>query len=613
MAKLVLISRASRQGIRNALKLLTPLDRRKFFGLTLIQSAINLLDLVSVAIVGIIASVAVNGINSTGPGEITSKALEILGMSNLPLQKQAAILGLLVSSFLVSKSIVSMLLNRKMMYFLSIRGATVSKLLISKLIRQNALVLESKSAQELIYSATTGINSIVIGILGNWSALMADFALCLILGLGLLVYSPLITILTILILGSILFSLFIYLNRESIEVTSHQTEIGIRNAELLAELLENYRESVVRNRRSYYARQIGEVRDRLSLLSAKQSWLPNISKYIIEVTVTLFTLLLAFLQFQSQDAVHAVGSLAIFLVAGARLAPSLLRIQQYLIAMNAHSTAADPTFLLFDKMKSTIGGLRQISSYTTSHKGFSPRINIENLLFSYPGTPRIEIVVPVLDINPGEFVAIVGPSGAGKSTLVDLVLGILEPSVGKVTISNLPPEETFEKWPGAVAYVAQKNAFSAGSLRDCITGGYGSHDIKDDLIWKTLEKVCLLDFVKELPSQLDEPLGEKAIKLSGGQRQRLAIARALLTEPKLLVMDEATSSLDSQTEAQVAQSIQNLYGDVTLLVVAHRLSTVMMADRILYMNKGKIEAQGSFDELRGIIPDFDKQAKLMGL
>ena len=119
--------------------------------------------------------------------------------------------------------------------------------------------------------------------------------------------------------------------------------------------------------------------------------------------------------------------------------------------------------------------------------------------------------------------------------------------------------------------------------------------------------------MEKLPSQINEFLGERAIKLSGGQRQRLAIARALITEPNLLVMDEATSSLDSETEAKVSNSIQELHGQVTLLVVAHRLSTVRMADRIIYMESGKIIAQGTFEKVRESVPNFDKQARLMGL
>jgi ABC-type multidrug transport system fused ATPase/permease subunit len=599
--------------IKKATALISKTDKRKYWVLTSLQSALSVVDLASVAVVGLIGSIAVNGISQVGPGDSAKKWLTIFGLENFSVQSQAAILGLFVGLLLTSKSVSSMMLNRKMLFFLGYRSSKISRQLISKLVQQNALVLEANSAQKLIYSATTGINSIVIGILGNFSALVGDVSLCIVLSVGLFVYSPGTTIVTLFILGIILLGLFFYINKQSVRLSSTQTRIGIVNAELLAELLENYRETIVRSRRGYYEKSIAQARDELAFVSAKQTWLPNISKYVLEITVTVFTLLLAYLQFSSKDAAQAVGSLAIFLVAGARLAPSLLRIQQYVIAMNAHATSAEPTYTLFNRMRNTEVQDPIISKYQRDHLDFEPEIIINNLLFSYPDSDNLKIEIPGLKIRTGEFVAVVGPSGAGKSTLIDLILGILEPQQGGVLISGKLPVIAFNDWPGAVAYVSQKISFPTGTIKSCISGGYDENEILDQHIWESLTKAYLEDFVRNLPLELNEFLGERATKLSGGQRQRLAIARALLTEPKLLVMDEATSSLDSETEARVSKSIQDLRGQVTLLVVAHRLSTVRMADRIIYIDAGKIISEGTFEEVRKVVPDFDEQAKLMGL
>lgn len=599
--------------IKRATALITKAEKRKYWILTSVQSALSVVDLASVAVVGLIGSIAVNGISQVGPGESTKKWLTIFRLENFSIQSQAAILGLFVGLLLTAKSVSSMMLNRKMLFFLGYRSAKISKELISKLVQQNALVLEANSAQQLIYSATTGINSVVIGVLGNFSALVGDISLCIVLSVGLFIYSPGTTLLTLLIIGIILLGLYFYLNRESIRLSKTQTRIGIVNAELLSELLDNYRETIVRSRRGYYENSIARARDELASVSAKQTWLPNISKYVMEITVTIFTLLLAYLQFSSKDAAQAVGSLAIFLVAGARLAPSLLRIQQFVIAMNSHATFAEPTYNLFDRMRNTQFQVSVISKYQRDHPDFKPEISINNLSFSYPDSDNLIIKIPELKIRKGEFIAVVGPSGAGKSTLIDLILGILEPQEGEVLISGKPPVITFNDWPGAVAYVSQKVSFPTGTIKSCVCGGYDQNEISDQYIWDSLKKAFLYDFVASLPLQLNEFLGERAIRLSGGQRQRLAIARALLTEPNLLVMDEATSSLDSETEARVSNSIQELHGQVTLLVVAHRLSTVRMADRIIYMDGGKIIAEGNFEELRDSVPNFDKQARLMGL
>lgn len=613
MANSVIVHVKVIRNIASAQNLLSEKDRKKFIVLTTLQSVLGLLDLLSVALVGLIASVAVNGISMEDPSSAVLRILVLLHLENFTIQSQAAILGFFIGALLVLKSVLSMLLNRRMLFFLGHRSARISKVLISKLVQQNALVIESNSAQSLIYSATTGINSIVIGVLGNFSALVGDISLCALLLTGLFIYSPSTTMFTLLILGLILIVLFLYLNKESVRLTKRQTKLGIVNAELLSELLDNYREAVVRNRRGYYEKAISDVRGKFALVTAKQTWLPNISKYVIEVTIAIFTLLLAYLQFQSKDAVQAVGSLTIFLVAGARLAPSLLRIQNFVMAMNAHSEAAGPTFALFNKMEGTSESAPSESSFQHLHIDFKPQVTISNLDFRYPDSNNLHIEIPKLNISRGEFVAIVGPSGAGKSTIIDLILGILEPAHGAVLISDVPPLQSFENWPGAVAYVSQRASFPTGTVRTCISGGYELDQIPEELIWESLENASLADYVRKLPLKLDEFLGEKAMKLSGGQRQRLAIARALLTKPRLLVMDEATSALDSGTEIRVSESIQKLRGETTLLVVAHRLSTVRMADRILYIENGRVLSEGSFNELRASVPDFDVQAKLMGL
>jgi len=613
MGKLKIGSSKNIGNIKKATALISKEDKRKYWILTSVQSALSVVDLASVAVVGLIGSIAVNGISQVGPGEATQKWLTMFGLQNFSIQSQSAILGLVVGLLLTSKSIGSMMLNRRMLFFLGYRSSKISRKLISKLVQQNALVLEANSAQKLIYSATTGINSIVIGVLGNFSALVGDVSLCIVLGVGLFIYSPGTTIVTLVILGIILLGLFFYINKQSVQLSTTQTRIGIVNAELLSELLENYRETIVRSRRGYYENSIAQARDELAFVSAKQTWMPNISKYVLEITVTVFTLLLAYLQFSAKDAAQAVGSLAIFLVAGARLAPSLLRIQQFVIALNAHAASAEPTYNLFNQMRKTEVQVPMISKYSRDHLGFEPEISMNNLLFSYPSSDNLTITIPELKIKKGEFLAIVGPSGAGKSTLIDLILGILEPQQGEVLISGKPPVLTFNEWPGAVAYISQKISFPTGTIKSCISGGYDQNDISDKYIWDSLKKAFLDDYVEKLPLQLNEFLGERAIKLSGGQRQRLAIARALLTEPNLLVMDEATSSLDSETESKVSNSIQELHGQVTLLVIAHRLSTVRLADRIIYMDGGKIIAEGNFEKVRQSVPNFDKQARLMGL
>ena len=154
---------------------------------------------------------------------------------------------------------------------------------------------------------------------------------------------------------------------------------------------------------------------------------------------------------------------------------------------------------------------------------------------------------------------------------------------------------------------------SNGTFRENVGLGYPAEVVTDDLVWHALEIAQLGDFVRALPDGIDTKVGEKGTKISGGQRQRLGIARAMFTCPKLLVLDEATSALDGQTEADISEAIQGLKGSVTVVMIAHRLSTVRNADHVIYMDGGRLVSQGTFEQVRCEVPDFDKQAKLMGL
>jgi ATP-binding cassette subfamily C protein len=161
--------------------------------------------------------------------------------------------------------------------------------------------------------------------------------------------------------------------------------------------------------------------------------------------------------------------------------------------------------------------------------------------------------------------------------------------------------------------VPQEVFIANGTIRSNICLGFDQGDVSDECIWEALKSAELNDVVDQLPKKLDEMVGDNGSKLSGGQRQRLGIARAMITKPAVLVLDEATSSLDSQTEQNITESILMLGGKVTVIIIAHRLSTVKNADVVAYLEDGKLKSVGSFEKVRGDVPDFDKQAKLLGI
>ena len=247
------------------------------------------------------------------------------------------------------------------------------------------------------------------------------------------------------------------------------------------------------------------------------------------------------------------------------------------------------------------------------HDGFIGEILIKDLEFKYPGSEKNAISSINLGLNSGMYVAVVGPSGAGKSTFVDLMLGLHHPSNGTVEISGLDAIDAIEKWPGAVAYVPQEIQLVSGTITENVLLGFRNDEQNNKLVLSALRKAQLNEYIDDKGVILATNIGDEGGKLSGGQRQRIGIARALLTNPKILVMDEATSALDAQTEDNISNTISKIKQDSLVIVVAHRLATARKADLVIYMEEGKVKAQGSFDQVRALVPNFDTQAQLMGL
>jgi ABC-type multidrug transport system fused ATPase/permease subunit len=218
-----------------------------------------------------------------------------------------------------------------------------------------------------------------------------------------------------------------------------------------------------------------------------------------------------------------------------------------------------------------------------------------------------------MKVPKGTMTAIVGPSGGGKSTIIDLILGILSPQKGDVLLGGLNPSEAIKTWPGSIGYVPQEVFISNGTIRDNICLGFDPMTVDENLIWDALKAADLDEFVRSVEGQLEFVVGDNGGSLSGGQRQRIGIARCLLTKPTLVILDEATSALDSATENRISESIMNLRGSCTVIVVAHRLSTVRNSDQVVYIENGEVVAFGTFEDVKANSPKFKEQAEFMGL
>lgn len=599
--------------LSRALRILPQKDQKKLVGITLVQIGLGILDLLGVLAIGLLGALGVSAIQSQEPNQKINSVLAFLKISDLNFKLTMLIVGIFAIAFLVGRTLLSIFLIRKVLFFLSGRGAEISANLVARLLAQPLLTVQAATSQKTLYALTNGVNIITLQILATAIVLISDCSLMLLMLVGLFFVDPLTSLGTLLIFSFIALILYKLMQVKAARLGIEHSNLNIKSNEKIVEVLASYRESVVRNRRDFYSREIGKLRVELADNSAELSFMPYVSKYVIETAVIIGALFIGGLQFILNDLSQAVSTLSIFFAAGSRIAPAVLRVQQGSIQIRGNLGKALPTLNLIDELGNLPISRNTDDSLHLFHTGFSSEISANNLGVKYPNSNSPAISDVSFEIQAGKSIALVGPSGAGKTTLVDLLLGILDPDQGSITISGLSPKSAIEKWPGAISYLPQDVVIISGTIRQNVSLGYPLSVATDELVIAALKFANLDEFALDLPKGIDTEVGERGTQLSGGQRQRLGIARAIFTNPKLLVLDEATSSLDADTEESITAALQGLDNSTTVLTIAHRLSTVEDADLVLYLNEGRLKALGTFNEVRKSVPDFDRQARLMGL
>lgn len=591
-------------------RILKPHERVSLIALSGAQVVLTLLDLTGIVLIGLLGNLTITGIESSGTQKATSVILNLLGLTHMTFQKQVMFLGLVSGTILTAKTLLSVLISKKSFNILALISARNSVETLERIIQLPTNELVKRTKLSYIYDLTEGIRALTIGILGSSISLLSDFSLLIISITSLFIYDYRIASGLIIFMATLTAALHLFLGKVAASAGRENSRKSLESNEKISEAISLIWD--IKNKNAY-KNQVEEFRQvRLSFAKslATLAFLPYVGKYVIETAILVGTLTLFAIQFYVFDASTAVLNLSIMLALGFRLAPAVLRIQQSFLIIKSSKSVGKSYVELLDKIHLSKIVIEQVNECTFCNEY---GIILENVSFQYSDDNNYTLNNISVEVKFGEFIAIVGPTGAGKSTFLEVLMGMVKPTDGKVTIAKHEAHEFAMAHPNHLAFVPQNIEIINGTVRENLVFGLKDDSISDSEIYEVLSQSQLTEFVSGLESKLETLLGSKGQQLSGGQLQRLGIARALLCKPSILVLDEATSALDPLTEHFITECLNRMKSKITIIVVAHRLTTIKDASKIYYMDQGRILGNGTFSELRSKIANFDQQVNLVTL
>lgn len=448
-------------------------------------------------------------------------------------------------------------------------------------------------------------NQVGLGLL----SLLSDALVLVMLALVLLAASPLATLFAVVFFAIATWSIQAILKQRQIRAGKQYVDADGDAWAAIMPGLDGFRESRLTSSGHRFVKAFGHARESQAQAQRRTTMLSELPRYTLEVSFILAVIGMASILFATGTQENALAVLGVFAAASLRLLPTLNRVTSTIGTVRAGQGA----------MRTLVTEIQKLdeedlhSEARLTQHDFRGAIEIANVEYRYPDADR-----PVLDgisivIPEGQTTAIVGASGAGKSTLLDIILGLVPPTAGDVLCGGRSIHDDLVAWFESVGLVPQDVYMVDDTLENNIAYGVDPTEIDRDRVAQVLEQARLTDFVADLPHGLQTRLGQRGVRLSGGQRQRVGIARALYRRPQILILDEATSALDNVTEHQITETVAGLRGDMTIIVVAHRLSTVRDADSIIFMKDGAVESMGTFSQLRKSNADFERLVELGSL
>jgi ATP-binding cassette subfamily C protein len=585
-------------------------ERRKYFLFLGLRSFVALFDLAGILAIGFLAtSIALFITLGSDPNrvvEFAGLALPAATAQSLPVFS-TIVLGL----FLV-KAISSILLSRQLAYFLARIEARAAKTVAERAFGRGLADARQYTKEEIYFAVQAGSPAAFNSILNSVGVIVAEGLLfILVIGAFLsidiaaafaaLAYFGFVALFIQLFLGKLM---------ENAAVRSAKGTVDANTA--IGDLSEVLREATTLGKKDFFLDRIYEARTRTASSTASQLFMGGMPRHIVETSLIAAIAIFALWQLVSGDIVKAAGTLGIFLSGGLRLTASLLPLQSSLLNLKQSVPIADKAIRFLDQGPDSPEDTKLgFNVYLDQQPSAS--ILAEQVDFRYPNSETDAISDFSFVIDKGKQVAFIGPSGGGKSTVADLILGLLTPSSGTVLVDGKSPREIISESPGRLAYVPQRPGIVSGTISDNIALGLAKDEVDHKRLEESIRLAHLADLISTLPDGINTSLGKRKDELSGGQLQRIGLARALYTSPGLIVMDEATSSLDANSENEINKALDEMRGRVTVILIAHRLNTVQRSDVVFFVEKGRITASGNFQELVAINKDVSNLVNLMAV
>ena len=596
---------------RSALSLLTKKHKVIYFSLVALRIGTNLLDVIGLAAVGLLGALLASGL--TGRTEA-----KFLGFS-MPLESSSIFLWVIsaVALLFISKSLLATALLRITTIFLSRLEGRLSAEIANYLFSGGLARLKAFSRGNIQWAVSTSAQQGTTGVLSSSSAIITEGSLFFFVFALFVFVDPttalLISAYFIMLVG--LFQISINQRLKRLGSRIEASTVGYVNA--LNDLLAGFREISVANKLNTFLDKFSTHRQQFARDHALQSFVMGLPRFFVESSLMIGVLALVGYQFARGTLSDGIVTTAVFLMGGVRMMAALLPMQNAVANLKIYSPQAARALALLTEARAVAsGGEKDGSTSPLKDSALPPggiEVAIENLTFMHQDASEKVLDSISLDISPGSFVALVGPSGSGKTTIADLIMGLYKPTDGNVLLDGLEPAQKIPCQPGTIAYVPQSPGMLSGTIAENVALGYAPEEIDEKRVWECLRQAQIDSFVAELPKGIWSPLGKQADSLSGGQKQRMGLARALYTRPRLVVLDEATSALDASTEADISRAIEALRPNTTVIVIAHRLSSVQKADQVVVVESGKISASGTFSEVRSRVPLIERYVQLMNI